>query len=181
MKTIVTHLSPDLDAIAALWLVKKFMPEWKEADVQFVAAGSTLNNIPPDANPDIIHVDTGNGKFDHHKSNDNTCAAQLVLSYLQKNNLVDIRLHPALDRLVSFVNLTDHFGEVHFPEAPADVYDFSLHQLINGLNHTMNDSRNVIAAVFPLLEATLQNLRNKVRAEEEIKKDGDFTLSGENH
>jgi len=161
---------PDLDAIASVWLIKKFMPEWKDAPVQFVAAGSTLDKTPPDSNPDITHVDTGNGKFDHHQSNENTCATQLLLTYLIAHHLVDIRLQPALERLVAFVNLTDHFGEVRFPDAPADIYDFSLHQLINGLNHTMNDSNMVIAAVFPLLEATLQNLRNKVRAEEEIKK-----------
>jgi len=40
-KTIVTHLSPDLDAIGAIWLLKKFASEFADAKVEFVPIGKT--------------------------------------------------------------------------------------------------------------------------------------------
>ncbi|MDO8657462.1 MAG: hypothetical protein Q7K55_01880 [Candidatus Levybacteria bacterium] len=43
MKIIVTHNSPDLDAIASVWLIKRFLPGWNEAEVKFVSAGERLN------------------------------------------------------------------------------------------------------------------------------------------
>ena len=45
MKVVVTHSSPDLDAIASVWLIKKFLPGWEEATVQFVPAGERIGNI----------------------------------------------------------------------------------------------------------------------------------------
>ena len=32
-------MSPDLDAIGSVWVIKKFLPGWKDADVEFVPAG----------------------------------------------------------------------------------------------------------------------------------------------
>ncbi len=55
MKTIVTHLSPDLDAIASCWLIKKYLTDWDSAEIRLVPAGTTLNNEPPDDNKEIIH------------------------------------------------------------------------------------------------------------------------------
>ncbi|PIP64831.1 hypothetical protein COW96_00400, partial [Candidatus Roizmanbacteria bacterium CG22_combo_CG10-13_8_21_14_all_33_16] len=44
MKIIVTHLTPDLDAITACWLVKNFMPGWKNAEIITIPAGTTYQN-----------------------------------------------------------------------------------------------------------------------------------------
>lgn len=143
--------------------------------MEYVNAGKTLNDQPPDENPEIIHVDTGNGKFDHHDDKGKTCAAQLVLDFLITNNHVDPRIQPALQRLIQFVMITDHFGESHFPDAPSDIYDFCLHQIVNGLNHTRPRTSEVLEITFSILEATLQNLRNKIRAENEIQKGQTFT------
>lgn len=170
MKIIVTHYNPDLDAIASCWLIKKFLPGWEEAQIEFVSAGKIKEGLTsPDENGDIIHVDTGSGKFDHHQTSDNICAALLVYEELIAKNFIPEKLQPALHRLLSFVNITDHFGEVHFADAPADVYDFCLHQLIVGLNHTLSDKARILDIGFALLDGTLQIFRNKVRAEEEIK------------
>src|SRR3989344_8201298 len=78
-KIIVTHISPDFDGIPAIWLLKKFHPEYKTARVELVPAGSnTYNNQPVDSDPDVLHVDVGGGRFDHHNSDDFTCGAKLV-------------------------------------------------------------------------------------------------------
>src|SRR5271155_2135332 len=42
MKIIVTHMSPDWDAITSVWLLKKYLAGWQEAEVKFVPAGQRL-------------------------------------------------------------------------------------------------------------------------------------------
>ncbi len=44
MKIIVTHMSPDWDAITSVWLLKKYLSGWQEADVRFVPAGQKFKN-----------------------------------------------------------------------------------------------------------------------------------------
>lgn len=43
MKTIVTHTSPDLDAITSVWLIKRFLKGWEDAQVKYVPAGERLS------------------------------------------------------------------------------------------------------------------------------------------
>ena len=45
MKIIVTHASPDMDAITSVWLIRKFLPGWEDAKIQFVPAGERIGNI----------------------------------------------------------------------------------------------------------------------------------------
>jgi len=128
MKTIVTHIGPDLDAITSVWLVKTFLPGWEEAALAFVPAGNTLEGKPPDDTPEILHVDTGFGKYDHHQSDADTCASLLVYEEVKKEHGAD----PALERLLHQVNDVDHFREVFYPEPTADVWDFGLVSQIDG-------------------------------------------------
>ncbi|MFN4213065.1 MAG: chromate resistance protein ChrB domain-containing protein, partial [Microgenomates group bacterium] len=129
MKYIVTHLSADLDSITSCWLIKRFLPGWKKAKIILVPAGSTLNNKPADDNPEVIHVDTGLGRFDHHQTDEFTCATKKVFEYLQEKKYLKKNQIKPLERIVEFVNLIDHFQEVYFPQAENDRYDFSLHQI----------------------------------------------------
>src|SRR5260221_1621815 len=77
MKIIVTHMSPDWDAITSVWLLKKYLAGWQDAAVKFVPAGQRLNNIKLKSEnveqndpiervgeDEIIHVDTGLGPLD---------------------------------------------------------------------------------------------------------------------
>ena len=169
MKTIVTHLSPDLDSITSTWLIKRFLPGWQEAKIEFVPAGSTLNNEPPDINSNIIHVDTGLGKLDHHQTQAYTSASKLVYQYLLEQNCLKERLVKPLERMTNFVTDIDHFGEAFFPEATADRYDFNLYQIVEGLKPVINDQHKLMETVFPMLDAVLQVMRNKIAAEEDLK------------
>jgi len=45
MKIIVTHCSPDMDAITSVWLLRKFLPGWEESGVRFVPAGEKLGRL----------------------------------------------------------------------------------------------------------------------------------------
>ncbi len=170
MKNVVTHLSVDLDAVTACWLIKKFLPGWKNAKIVFVHAGSTIDNLPPDTNPNIIHVDTGYGRFDHHQHDQYTCAAKLVFDFLVKKKYVNDKLVLPLERLVDFVNDIDHFAESGFPEATSDRYDFLFSHIVEGLKSTLRDDQKIIDISFDILDAVLQTMKNKVKAEEEIKK-----------
>jgi hypothetical protein len=169
MKTIVTHLSPDLDAIASVWLIKKYLPDWNNAEIKLVPAGTTLKDELPDENKNVIHVDTGLGRFDHHQTNDYTSATKLVYKYLIGMNLIEEKEIEALEKIVEYVNSTDHFAEVFYSDPDADRYDFMIRQLVDGLKVISREETKLIEIIFLLLEAALIVFKNKVNAEEEIK------------
>ncbi|MCL4374966.1 MYG1 family protein [Patescibacteria group bacterium] len=174
MKTIVTHLYPDADAVTAAWLVKRYLPGWKNAEVVTVPAGETLDQQPVDSQTDVIHVDTGLGRFDHHQTAAFTCATKLVFQHLEQNSLVK-NDGPALERLVNFINAVDNFQDVNFPDPDSDRYDFGFHQLVEGLNYQLPSVAAVTATGFLLLDVTLRALKNKIGAEAAIKSGLVFT------
>jgi len=168
MKTIVTHLSPDLDAIASVWLIKKYLPNWNDAEVKFVPSGTTLDNQSPDSDKDVIHVDTGLGKFDHHQTNDYTSATKLVYKYLIGRDYIEEKEIKPLEKIIEYVNSTDHFAEVFYSDPEADRYDFMVRQLVDGLKVINRDEAKLMEIIFLLLESALIVFKNKVNAEEEI-------------
>ncbi len=170
MKVIVTHFNPDRDGIGAIWLFKKFAPEFKDADVAFAPAGHTLNNIPVDSDEDIVHVDTGGGKFDHHNTTEFTCGAKKVLEYLAQRN-EKVKKDKALIRLVNMLVELDHAGELTWPEAGNDRYDLGLDSLIAGWKQLYPGEDNKVVELGCLaLESLHKSMQIKVWAEEELKK-----------
>lgn len=170
MHIIVTHRSVDIDCITACWLIKRYLPDWKEAEIKFVDAGSTYKQLPPDSDKNIIHVDTGFGKFDHHQTAEFTTATKKVFEFLLKNNNIENKLIPALTRMVDIVNELDHFQEVNYPDPTNDRYDFMLQQIIEGLKGALGKDEKIMDTSIYLLDAIFQIFRNKVKAEETIKK-----------
>jgi hypothetical protein len=169
MKTIVAHIGPDCDAITSMWLVKTFIPGWEEASYAFVPAGTTLGKLPPDDNPDIMHVDTGFGKFDHHQTNADICAATLVYEEIKKLHGPD----PALERLVRVVNDIDHFREVFYPNPTADFWDFGLVTQIDGWRLLHGDNPiKIVEMGMNALDGIYKSFQNKVWAERELKEKG---------
>ncbi len=168
MKIIVTHLSPDLDAIAACWLIKKYLPDWNDAQIKFVPSGTTLENQIVDSDKNVIHVDTGLGKFDHHQTNSYTSATKLVYKYLFGRDFIEEKEIKALEKIIEYVNSTDHFAEVFYSDPAADRYDFMIRQLVDGLKVMSREENKLIEIIFLLLEAALIVFKNKVNAEEEI-------------
>lgn len=166
MKTIVTHIGPDLDAISSVWLVKSHFPDWEEAMIAFVPAGKTLDNAPPDENPEIIHVDTGFGKFDHHQSDADTCAAQLVYQAIKQSKGADL----ALARMTTVINDLDHFREVFYPNPTGDFWDFSLVTQIDGWRLLYSDNPiKIVSLGMDALDGIYKSFQNKIWAEKELK------------
>ncbi|OGG34690.1 hypothetical protein A2363_04105 [Candidatus Gottesmanbacteria bacterium RIFOXYB1_FULL_47_11] len=169
MKTIVTHFGPDCDAITSIWLAKTFLQGWEEAALAFVPAGTTLGGAPPDDNPEILHVDTGFGRFDHHQSDADTCAAMLVYGEIKKQRGPDA----ALERIVGVINDIDHFREVFFPNPTADFWNFGLEAQIDGWRLIYSDDPlKIVDLGMQALDGIYKMFQNKVWAEKELKEKG---------
>lgn len=176
MKTIVTHFSPDVDAICSVWLIRRKLPKFERAVIKFVPAGDTLNNQKPDVNEDIVHVDTGFGLFDHHQTNEKTCASRLIYEYLNKKSLLKKNEQPVLKRITDLVAEIDHFGNVFWPEADSDRYQFFLDSLIDGLKlNFSNDDDRVMKLGLILMDALFTEMFNKIWAEKLLKEGTEFS------
>lgn len=172
MKTIVTHIGPDLDAITSTWLVKTFLPGWEEASIAFVPAGTTLNKMIPESNPEILHVDTGFGKFDHHQTDADICASTLVYEEIKRVNGPD----PVLERMVAVVNDVDHFREVFYPNAAADYWEFWVVGQIDGWRLLFADNPlQIMELGFQSLDGIYKVMLNKLWAEKELANGIEFT------
>lgn len=106
----VVHKYPDLDCFAALWLMKKFggkkFTGVESAFVKFLPINEV--NAEELAKENIITLDVGGGRFDHHQlsvGQENWCAAVLVARYLEVDS------DPALAKLLEFVQRKDVRGE----------------------------------------------------------------------
>lgn len=165
MKTIVAHIGPDLDAIGAIWQIKTFFPGWEEAMVSFVPAGKTLGGKNPDTDPEILHVDTGFGKFDHHQTDADICASLLVYREIQAMHGDD----PALERMVKVINEIDHFREAFFPDATADIWDMSFVSAIDGWRLIYSDNpEKVVSLAMDVFDGIYKTFQNKIWAEKEL-------------
>jgi nanoRNase/pAp phosphatase (c-di-AMP/oligoRNAs hydrolase) len=141
-KLLVTHHTPDLDAVGAVWLLKRFVSqEYATAKIAFVNPGDTIS-----ANEahqlgvelhEVTHVDTGLGEFDHHQEDrgkEFLSATLLTHSYACKVH-PELKNDAALEKLAQFITEIDHFQEVHWPESEDVRYCFMIHELIKGMEY----------------------------------------------
>ncbi len=170
MKTIVTHIFPDLDAITSAWLLKRFLPEWEDAEIAFTPQQQNWNTIVPDSDPNVLYCDTGYGKFDHHQIKERTCASKRVFEYLSMMKHISSKDKDPLARIIDYVTDIDNFGEVHYTDPTSDKYEFCLHQLITGLKKKGMSDIVLVQTVFLLLDGVLQLFVYKIKAETEITK-----------
>jgi len=169
MKTIITHMSPDLDAIASTWLIMRYLPGWSAAEHAFVPAGESYEGRDPDENPEIIHVDTGLGRFDHHQFSERLSATKRVFDHLAEEGYIKERDLEAVEQMTVFVTKIDNFGEVAFPD-PTDVkYSFCLHEFIYPLRGTLSSDHELVSMVMLILDSILYTVKNNIHAEKEIK------------
>jgi len=176
MKIIVTHNSPDWDAITSVWLLKKYLLGWENAIVNFVPAGTKLTSAN---GKDVLHVDTGLGPLDHHQTSDmNICAASLAFDYikgyinLKDSDKLKVRLE-ALQRIVKYVVALDHFQEVFWPDAAANYQEFNLFGILEGYKTQYpNQDAKYVEFGFILLDAILHRMEEVIWAEREIKEKG---------
>jgi hypothetical protein len=139
-KLIVTHHSPDLDAVGAVWLLKRFDSQhYADAKIAFVNPGTSITLEEAEKYScqlhEVIHVDTGLKEFDHHQEERakdiNVTATSLIYDYV-------CQIHPELKKdntlkeIIGFINQIDHFREALWHEADSSNYIFMLHNLLEG-------------------------------------------------
>jgi hypothetical protein len=198
MKLIVTHTSPDWDAIGSVWILKKFLPGWQDAEVTFVPAGNRLvayskwkveseqadkawegDPVEKIGEYEVLQADTGLGPLDHHQVFDTTVSgAGLSWSYIQKQrtDAGETFTHEheeAVSRVIKFIVDTDHFKEIFWDNPAADYHEFSLLGLMEGIK-LMKPNADIYYLQFGIecLDAMLHNFENRIWAEKEIAEKG---------
>ena len=194
MKIIVTHTSPDWDAIGSVWLIKKYLAGWQEAEVRFVAAGERVesrkskvesselkNPIEKIGDDEVIHVDTGMGHLDHHQTSDTKISAMsLTWDYIQQEikkegNKFTPEHIEAITRVVGIVVEIDHFREVFWKDPAADYHEFSLLGLMDGIKYERPDQDNFYVEFgITCFNAEVIEFENRIWAEKEIEKGRQF-------
>ncbi|PIU03285.1 hypothetical protein COT44_04120 [Candidatus Shapirobacteria bacterium CG08_land_8_20_14_0_20_39_18] len=180
VKLIVTHINPDLDALSSIWLIKRFFPTWEKADMQFVPAGKTFRGAPPDDDQEIIHVDTGFGKYDHHQTAKFTCAAELVYKEVKKRQKLSEDNQKALERFIKVNVELDSGRDISWEDAQNDRYEFMVSNFMASIKFSQEKKDEEKVNYFlPIIDAIFQTIKNKIKAENEIKKGKEFeTLWG---
>ncbi len=189
MKIVVTHTAPDWDAITSVWVIKKYLPGWNEAEVEFVPAGTRSPRLVPEGgdttkliekagHDEIIHVDTGLGPLDHHQTSDkNVSAASLSWDYVKiqegDRKIQNPEKLEGIDRMVKVVVDIDHFKEVFWDNPTADYHEFSLIGLLEGAKSLRPDDDDYLLHFgMECLDAMLHNFESRVWAEHEINETG---------
>lgn len=167
-KIIVTHAGPDIDAITAIWLIQRFIPGWEEAKYEFVSAGQTFRGAPPDDDPEIIHVDTGLGKFDHHQSRELSSASQKVFEEIKKSARLERKRLLALERLVTVINDIDNGRDITWLEAETDRGEFMPYVFLNYFDGSNNADTEKVKFGLKILEMVYSAMKSKVDAEKEL-------------
>lgn len=138
-KLLVTHHAPDLDAVGALWMLKRFDAQtYANARLAFVNPGDSLSPqlaAELDFEPhEVTHVDTGLGEFDHHQPDR---GKQLISATSLTYDHV-CQVHPellsdkALHSVSTFITEIDHFKECDWDDAASPKYLFMLHEILRG-------------------------------------------------
>jgi hypothetical protein len=168
-KLIVTHYSPDIDAVGAVWVLKRFSPEYFDAKLDFVPAGEKIS--PKKSRSfDVVHVDTGLGPFDHHQSNNYTSAARLVWDALKKEReLVD----EAVERVVDLVTAYDQAVFLRWDEAMEDRAEMAIYHVIDGWKAAYpGKNRKYVEWGMIYFDGLYQAIKSKIAAKKTIEEKG---------
>jgi hypothetical protein len=186
---IVTHHAPDLDAIGATWILKRFdAKKYTNAKLAFVNPGSTISMDEATELGfelhNVTHVDTGLGRFDHHqpdKGSQRLSATMLVHQYVTAND-PNLEHDEALETITEFVTEIDHFEEIYWPEAGSSRYAFMIHELIRGIEFSdPHNDESQMQFGLQCLDSAYATLTQQIKAKEIISEKGqEFTIDRDN-
>lgn len=184
-RLIVTHHAPDLDAMGAVWLLKRFDAQhFADARVAFVDPGTTITLEAAEEYGnqlhEVTHVDTGLGEFDHHQPD----RGQLRLSATALVYDHVCQLHPelktevALAKLVDFITGTDHFEDIYWPESGEMRGMLMLQELVRGLEYVdPHNDESQLHFGLQCLDCAYALIKEYVIAQDIIESKGEvFTL-----
>lgn len=165
-KTLITHINPHLDDIAAIWLFKKFHPEFKEAKIEFISQSQT-DKIAGTETENKIFFGIGKGRFDEHKGNIGDCATSLVWKDAKAEGLIpkDQFEFKAFEVLISWVTLID---TAQMP--PGDFDEFGVGVFIRSYGNSSKDSLSTANLGEEILDRILRVLIRKQKALSDFEK-----------
>jgi len=101
-RVIVTHRRPHLDEVVAIWLLRRYDPDFSDCTYQFIPY---FGQAP--TGPRVVTVGIGGGKYDEHQLSDrHTSAAHLVYDDLVTRGLVNAD-DTAIKELVKYTDRVD--------------------------------------------------------------------------
>ena len=155
-KILVTHINPHLDDIAAIWLFKKFSPDWKNAKTRFISAEQGHSGLEDDEN--TLHIGVGRGKYDEHKGDVGESAMSLVWKDIKEKGLgpKDEFEEKALDEMTRWNTLID---TASLPIGEFDEY--MVDGFIRSRKNDPVDSLKTIELGTEILERILPNIIKK--------------------
>jgi hypothetical protein len=183
---IVTHHAPDLDAVGAVWILKRFDSEkYADAKIAFVNPGDTISiDEAHDLGfelHDVTHVDTGLGRFDHHQPDQavkRISATSLVHDYVCSRNS-HLENDQALQVIADFATEIDHFEEIYWPDARSYRYSFMLHELVKGVEFLFpHDDDSQMQYGLQSLDIVYATITQQVKAKEIIDEKGEEFMIG---
>jgi hypothetical protein len=168
MKKLITHYRPHLDDICGIWLLRRFVPEFATAEIDFISTGPTGN--PSIDTNDIVHVGVGRGKFDEHKGDLDDCATSLIFKFIRQTINLEKETEQALKKIVAWVLLEDT-GLL----ATVEQRDFTLPIILKGeYDRSGRDSVAVVDLGLRMLDALLPAQLNIVKLENDWLKRVEF-------
>lgn len=161
MKTLVTHINPHLDDIFAIWIFKKFHPEFAGAQVEFLSAKGevvTWDGKPVDSDPEVVHFGIGRGKFDEHKGDVMESAGSLVWK-----DIVESGLAPKGEiEFAAFEQLNEWNKKIDLGKAPLSEFSvFSVQSFIRSLDNNPQGSLKSYKLGEEILDRILENLKDR--------------------
>ena len=168
-RMLVTHARPHLDDVAAIWLLKKFHPDFGEAGVEFLMRPASGQFAIPSG---AVGIGIGRGQFDEHKGDLEDCATSLVWKWLVKQDRVKIdkNTQPALERLVDWV-LKEDLGQLN----SVPWREWSVSTVFANYDEVVSDDdHQVYAFGVQLLESLLIAFRDQVKLDTDWAKRQEF-------
>lgn len=168
MKILVTHINPHLDDILAIWLFRKFDPEFKSANFEFISASRDAASAESDQK---VFIGTGGGKFDEHKEGLQTCAGSLVYDYLKAKGYIpqDQIIQKALEKMIEWNKLIDT-GQA----AASEFDEFSIQSFIRARGNNHESSKKSVELGEEILNRVLEVLKRKQKSLKDWEKRKEF-------
>ncbi len=169
MKILVTHINPHLDDISAIWVFKKFNPQFKDAQIEFIPA--SRDAALKEETEDKIFFGTGGGKFDEHKGDLEDCAASLVWKDIKASGLGEMNdiEAAAMDELIEWNRLIDLGKGTNYDFGP-----YSVQAFIRSKKSTQEDSLRSLKLGEEILDRIFEILKQNKQSERDWERRVEF-------
>ena len=148
IRAIVTHPTPDLDALLCIYLLRRFGGHAYQGSSQCALRFLTPAQVEANGGAEAMEsagnlvVDLGGGRFDNHPRGDeagdlDASAAELVAEHLR------VRRRPELEKLLAFCSRQDLKGESLRSRDPVD-HAVALPAILDGFNQLHPDDGEVV-------------------------------------